>query len=272
MIQIYDTHAHLDYPQFESDMIGTLKRAEAAGVTRIISIGTDLESSARAVNLAEKHPSIYAVAGWHPSNVMEAPDDIRDALRKFADHPKVVALGETGLDYSRLPGKEGGSDLDDARYKEKQKQIFLQHLEVAREKGLNCVVHQREAMDDTLAIFTPFASVVRTVFHCFVDDFDRARKILELGSLVSFTGIVTFKNAQTVKDTAKATSLGSFMVETDCPYLAPAPHRGKPCEPAYTALTAQHIAELKGCTLEEVAKGTCEAAHSFFPKMIRQVF
>jgi TatD DNase family protein len=236
-------------------------------VTKIISIGTDLESSGRAVELAEKHPDIFAVAGWHPSNVMEAPDDLRGALRQLATHPKVVALGETGLDYSRLPSKNGGTAEDDQRYKSKQRSIFLQHLEVASEMGLNCVVHQREAMADTVELFKPFASSVRTVFHCFVDNFEVAKQILDLGSIVSFTGIVTFKNAQTVKDCATSTPLGSFMVETDCPYLAPVPHRGKPCEPAYAALTARHIAELKNCSLEDLAKATCETARKFFPKM-----
>jgi TatD DNase family protein len=267
MFEIYDTHAHLDYPEFESDLPGILSRAEAAGVTRIICIGTDLESSARALALAEKYRQIYAVAGWHPSYASEAPVDIREALKKLGSHPKVVALGETGLDYSRLPGKNGGGEDADRDCIARQKRLFLQHLEAARELGLNCVVHQREAMADTLELFKPFAESVRTVFHCFVDDFKTASGLFALNSIISFTGIVTFKNAQTVKDTAKAAPLGSFMVETDSPYLAPVPHRGKKCEPAYTALTAAHIAELKGVSLQTIAEATSQTAREFFRKL-----
>ena len=167
----YDTHAHLDYPDFASDFCEVLARARAAGIHKLISIGTDLESSRRAITLAEKYPEIYAVAGWHPSNVMEAPDDLRPALRELARHPKVVAIGETGLDYYRLPSQETSrTAADDEHYKQKQAAIFSQQLEVAAELGLNCVIHQRgDSFGDLLAQFEPFASRVRGVFHCFVE-------------------------------------------------------------------------------------------------------
>ena len=183
-------------------------------------------------------------------------------------HPKVVALGEIGLDYHRLPGgKTGGTADDDARYKQKQADIFRQQLEVASEAGLNCVVHQRDSFDDTLAQLKPFAGKVRGVFHCFGESTDRMRRVLEISSLVSFTGIVTFKNGQNVRDTVAATPLDKFMLETDCPYLAPVPYRGKRCEPAYVKEISETIAQVKSCSLEALSAATCKTAAEFFPKL-----
>lgn len=269
MAVFFDTHAHLDYPDFAADFGPMLQRAQTAGIVKMISIGTDLESSARAIQLAEQHDCIYAVAGWHPSNATEAPDDIRPALRELAKHPKVVALGETGLDYYRLPSTQGqGTVEDDHRYKEIQAALFQQQLEVAAETGLNCVIHQRgDCFTDTIALLKPFADRVRGVFHCFASDAAAMKRVLDMGSLVSFTGIVTFKNGQNVRDTVAATPLGQFMLETDCPYLAPVPYRGKRCEPAYVKEISETIAQVKGCSLEELSTATCETAFGFFPKL-----
>lgn len=269
MAVFFDTHAHLDYPDFAADFAQLVERAQSAGITRLISIGTDLESSARAIKLAEQHSCIYAVAGWHPSHAHEAPDDLRPALRELAKHPKVVALGETGLDYYRLPSSRGqGTAVDDQRYREKQKAILLQHLEVALETGLNCVIHQRgDCFEDTVSLLHPFVDRVRGVFHCFAGDAAGMRRVLSLGSLVSFTGIVTFKNGQNVRDTVAATPLGSFMLETDCPYLAPVPYRGKRCEPAYVKEISKTIVQVKGCSLPQLSDATCETALGFFPKL-----
>jgi TatD DNase family protein len=268
MSEFFDTHAHLDYPDYAGDLPEVIERAQAAGITRIITIGTDLESSASAVKLSEQFRAVYAAVGWHPTNVGEAPDDLRPALRGFARHPKVVAIGETGLDYHHLPGeKPGCSPADDERYKRRQAEIFQQQMEVAAEFGLNCIVHQRSALADTLAQIQPFAGRLRGVFHCFVDDAEAMRRILALGSTVSFTGIITFKNGQSVRDTASATPLDQFMLETDCPYLAPVPYRGKRCEPAYVKEISQVVAQLKGCSLEELSAATCATARKFFPKM-----
>ncbi len=271
MSVFYDTHAHLDYPEFAAELPQIIERAQAAGISRIISIGTDLESSARAVALAEGHEMISAVVGWHPSHVLEAPADVRPALRALAKHPKVVAIGETGLDYYRLPSAQtGGSTVDDERYQRRQAELFQQQLEVAAEAGLNCVIHQRgECFADTFALLTPFAERVRGVFHCFASNADTMRQVLALGSIVSFTGIVTFKNGQNVRDTVAATPLGSFMLETDCPYLAPVPYRGKRCEPAYVKEISETVAQVKGCTLEALSRATCETAHDFFRKLAR---
>jgi TatD DNase family protein len=263
----FDTHAHLDYPDFGRDFEAMLQRAAEAGITRMISIGTDLDSSRRAIALAERYDQIYAVAGWHPSHALEAPEDLRAELRTLASHPKVVALGETGLDYYRLPGSRGGSVEDDQHYKRRQAELFDQHLEVAAEVGLNCVIHQRSAFEDTLRQLQPFAGKVRGQFHCFANDGAAMRRVLELGSLVSFTGILTFKNGQNIRDTLAATPTGSFMLETDCPYLAPMPYRGKRCEPAYVRLIAEAAAVVKGCSLGELSTVTCEAARRFFPKL-----
>lgn len=268
MAVFFDTHAHLDYPDFAPEIEQVIARAQAAGITKIISIGTDLASSARAIKLAEEHAGIYAVAGWHPSHVLEAPNDIRPALRELAEHPKVVALGETGLDYYRLPSSKGGTPAEDEVYRRRQAELFQQHLEVAAETGLNCVIHQRgDCFADTLAQLQPFADRVRGVFHCFANDTAAMQCVRALGSLVSFTGIVTFKNGQNVRDTVAATPLGEFMLETDCPYLAPVPYRGKRCEPAYVKEISETIAQVKGCSLEELSAATGLAAEGFFPKL-----
>ncbi len=261
----YDTHAHLDYPDFQADFAQLLERAHTAGIAKIISIGTDLESSARAIKLAETHPCIYAAVGWQPNEAVTAPADLRPTLRAMAKHPKVVAIGETGLDYYRLPSTKDGTPADDEPYKRRQTEIFKQQLEVAAEAGLNCVIHQRgECFDDTLAILEPFASRVRGVFHCFASDAAALRRVLALGSIVSFTGIVTFKNGQNVRDALAATPLDKFMLETDCPYLAPIPFRGKRCEPAYVKEISETVAQVKGCSLEALSAATCATAENFF--------
>jgi TatD DNase family protein len=263
----FDTHAHLDYPEYANDFAEMLARAEAAGITKIISIATDLDSSGRALALAEKHPMIYAAVGWHPSNAQEAPADIRAGLRELARHPKAVAIGECGLDYYRLPSTQGGSAEDDAVYKRKQAEIFQQQLEVAAETGLNCVIHQRSSFDDLLTQVQPFAHKTRGVFHCFGESVDRLEKILSLGWLVSYTGIVTFKNGRNIREAVAATPLDKFMLETDCPYLAPVPYRGQRCEPAYVKEISETVAQVKSCSLEELSVTTCRNAQAFFPKI-----
>ncbi|MGA3267518.1 MAG: TatD family hydrolase, partial [Verrucomicrobiota bacterium] len=179
MATFYDTHAHLDYPDYEKDLPEVIARAQNAGIAKIISIGTSLASSERAIRLAERIPNVFAAVGWHPSEAMKAPADLRPALRELAKHPKVVAIGEIGLDYHHLPSAGGAHgprhpmsggvtrpasppDTDaDARYKQRQAELFAQQLEVAVEAGLNCVIHQRDAFDDTLAQLKPFAGKTR---------------------------------------------------------------------------------------------------------------
>ena len=268
MATFFDTHAHLDYSDYAKDFPEVLARAEAAGIAKIISIGTSLDSSRRAVALAETHPCLYAAVGWHPSEALEAPADLRPALRELAAHPKVVAIGETGLDYYRLPSAQSGSAEADAHYKQRQAEIFQQQLEVAAEFGLNAIIHQRASFDDTLAQLKPFAGRVRGVFHCFGESVERLQQILAIGSLVSYTGIVTFKNAQNVRDAVAATPPGRFMLETDCPYLAPVPYRGQRGEPAFVKEVSETVAQIKMCSLEELSAATCRTAHEFFPKLL----
>jgi TatD DNase family protein len=268
MAVFYDTHAHLDYPEFAPELPRILERARQAGITRIICIGTDLASSERAVRLAEQHESLFAVVGWHPSYADRAPDDIRPALREMVKHPKVVAVGETGLDYYRLPSQQPGkTTADDERYKANQFRIFDHQLEVAAETGLNCVIHERSAFEDTLTMMERFRGRTRGVFHCFAQNAVGTQRVLALGSLVSFTGILTFKNAQNVRDALEAAPLGQFMLETDCPYLAPVPYRGKRCEPAHVKEIAECAMQVKRCSLEELSTATCEAAHRFFRRL-----
>ena len=267
----YDTHAHLDYDDYQPDFTDVLARAQAAGISRIISIATSLDSSRRALALAEQHAMIYATIGWHPSDAQQAPEDIRPALRELARHPKCVAIGECGLDYHRLPsasgGDAGGDTAADARYKQKQAEIFQQQLEVAAETGLNCIIHQRDSFADVFAQVQPFASRIRGVFHCFGESTERLKKVLDLGWLVSYTGIVTFKNGQNIRDAVAATPLDRFMLETDCPYLAPVPYRGQRCEPAFVKEISETVAQVKRCSLEELSAATCATARAFFPKL-----
>ncbi len=283
--QLIETHAHLDYPDFANDFDDVLRRATEAGVTRILTIGTSIESSRRAIALAEKYPNIFAVIGVHPTYAGEAPDDVMTPLRELAKSPHVVALGETGLDYHSLPSKDAAKDkkvqvfanalqgeteeqidasIADGAFKSKQAMLFEQQLDLAVELGLNVVIHQRDAWADTLEIMQPYTDKLRGVFHCFGGTREQAEEVIALDHLVSFTGIVTFKNGATVLEVAARIPLWKFMVETDCPYLAPVPFRGKRCEPAYTRLVAESIAAARGVPLLEVAEATTETAEKFF--------
>lgn len=284
-LSLVETHAHLDYPDFTPDFDEVLSRARDAGVTRIITIGTSLMSSRRAVDLAEEHENIFAVIGVHPTSEADEGDDVISPLRELARSPRVVAIGETGLDYHRLPSSEAAKEkhvqvfgrtlqgeteaeieagLHDGAYKARQASLFEQQLDLAAELGLNVVIHQRDAWTDTIEMMRPYRGKLRGVFHCFGGSLGQANEVLASDHLVSFTGIVTFKNGADVRDVAARLPFGSFMVETDCPYLAPVPHRGQRCEPAHTRLVAESIATARGVTLDEIARTTTATAESFF--------
>jgi TatD DNase family protein len=252
-----DTHAHLDYPEFQADFPAVLARAEAAGVGRLISIGTGLDSSRAAIALAEKWPQVWAVAGVHPNHVPDERLDFLPALRDIAANRRVVAIGETGLDYFRLAQNDTASRTAQAA-------AFRAQLDLAVELGKPVIIHERAAWDDTLAILREYTGRVRAVFHCFGKSPDHALEVLALGHLVSFTGIVTFKNAPDAQASATSVPLDSFMVETDCPYLTPVPHRGKKCEPAFVRQTAEQIAKLRGISLEDLSAATEATADGFF--------
>src|SRR5471032_3284746 len=261
---LIDTHAHLDYPDYDPDRAEVIARAAEAGVTEIISIGTRVDSSTRAVELAENFPNIWATVGIHPGEVegapFVAPEDAVERLRALAQSRRVVAVGEIGLDYHRLPENPAEAEAN----KKRQADLFRRQLELTAELGLNAVIHQRDSWDDVLKILSEFTGRVRGVFHCFGGTIEQAREVIALGHLGSFTGIITFKNARQVQATAQDISWGKFMVETDCPYLAPAPDRGKRCEPAHTRRVAVQIAQLRGVALEEIAARTTETARGFF--------
>lgn len=270
MTSFYDTHAHLDDPRFVEDLPQVVERALAAGIGRIVCVGTDFESSRRAMALSDRFPAVFAAVGWHPTHATDAPADLRPTLRELARHPKVVAIGETGLDFFHPPPKgPDGSPGDVAEYRHKQVEMFRQQLEVAAECGLNVVVHHRKALGECLAAMQPFAGRFRGQFHCFEDDAAAARRVLAAGSIVSFTGLLTHRNKQAARDALAATPLGSFMLETDSPYLVPEPLRGqvRRCEPAFVAHTAEVAAQVKGCSLAELSEGTCRTAHEFFPRL-----
>lgn len=265
MIPLIDTHAHLDFPDFAQDLPAVLTRAREAGVTQAVSIGTDLASSHRALDIANRFPGIRAAVGWHPGHAEEAPDDFRSELRTLARHPRVAAIGECGLDFYRLPTRTGqGTAEDDERIRGRQLRLFDQHLQVAAETGLNVVVHTRESFEATLDCFKPYAGRVRAVFHCFVGTAAEMERVLALGSLVSFTGIVTFKNSAVVRETLLATPLDRFMLETDCPYLAPVPYRGRRCAPAFVREIADTAARITGRTVDDIAEATGRTAREFF--------
>ncbi len=268
MYGLFDTHAHLDFPDFESEIPIILDRARSVGVTKIITIGTDLVSSARAIQLAEAHSMVYAAVGWHPANVLEAPADIREALERLARHPKVVAIGETGIDHHHLPSlRTGGTPSEDDLYRSRQIDLFRQQLEVAAQLGLNVVIHERSAFETAVAVFHPFATRLRGVFHCFSGSAEAVARIIELNSLISFTGILTFKNGENIREALRVVPSDRFMLETDCPYLAPMPFRGKRCEPAFVRHTAECAASVKGWAYESLVEQTSQTAEAFFPKL-----
>ncbi len=242
---LVDSHCHLDFPELAANLPHILDRMAAAGVGAALCAGVTLDRFPEVLRIVHSHPNIYGAAGVHPDTAQEAKVDVATLVR-LAEDPKVVAIGETGLDYYRLEG-----DL------EWQRERFRVHIEAARITGKPLIVHTREAKEDTLRILEEErAGEVGGVFHCFTEDMATARKALDLGFHVSFSGIVTFKNASELKKVAAELPLDRLLVETDAPYLAPVPYRGKLNEPGYVRYVAQHIAELRSISFEAVAEAT----------------
>lgn len=249
-LHLVDSHCHLNYPGLKEDTSGVLSRMQAAGVKRALNICTTLEESAQVLAIARAHDFLYASIGVHPDNQgIEEPSVER--LIALASDPKVVAIGETGLDYYR---REGDGKTDDLAW---QRERFRVHIRAARALNKPLIIHTREAAEDTLKILREEgAEAVGGVMHCFTESVQVAREAIALNFLISLSGIVTFKNAHQVHEVARDISLDHLMVETDSPFLAPAPHRGKVNEPAYVAFVAQRVAELKGCSVSDVAAAT----------------
>ncbi|MFA6497808.1 MAG: TatD family hydrolase [Desulfurivibrionaceae bacterium] len=251
---LIDTHCHLDMAAYQADYDAVLFRAREAGVTRIISVGIDLESSRRAIALAEQDEGIYAAVGVHPHNVAELSESDYAELRALCRHRKVVAYGEIGLDYVK---NYASVSL--------QKEHFFRQVALAGELQLPLVVHDREAHEDIMEMLEaagPFSA--GGVMHCFSGDAAFARRVLALGFHISIPGVVTFAKAETLQEAVCEIPLGSLVLETDGPFLAPVPYRGKRNEPRLLAFTAQKVAELKGISLEEVARQTTKNAVQLF--------
>lgn len=257
----FDTHTHLGSHKFDADLPAILDRARAAGVTRMMAPATDLPNARKLLAIAEKESDVRVAVGIHPCDVdTVSGDDWITELRELAQHPKVAAIGEIGLDYFHAPPE--GFDL--VAWKSHQAHCLRLQLDLAVELGLNVVLHNRESWEDLTAIVMPYSGRLRGVFHCHTGTLEQAQPLLDAGHLISFTGIVTFKNPGPAGDAVRTVAAGRYMLETDAPYLAPVPHRGQRCEPAYVADTARAVAVMRGQTVEEVADHTTQTALGFF--------
>lgn len=261
-----DSHCHLASHRFDADEVPTLiARAREAGVTRMISLVTDLDDLQANLEIAARHPEVFVCIGIHPCHVHEAPDDAVDQLRPHLSNSRVCGIGETGLDYFH-PAPDG---WEETVYRKRQREFLEAHFLLAAEAGLNVVIHTRDksgdaSFQDALEIYRRHSEKVHAVFHCFIGPEESARKVISLGGLVSFGGVATFKNAPEVLATATALPLGTFMVETDSPYLSPVPFRGKRNEPSYVRNVAEHLAESRDESLEQFAEATSAVATGFF--------
>ena len=248
----FDSHAHLDDARFQQDFDEILARMAENRVTRMMNIGCDLPSSENSVRLAERFDWVWAAVGSHPDDA-DHVDEARIAVyRQLAKHPRVKAIGEIGLDYHYEDVPRGV-----------QQQAFRMQMALAEELGLPVVVHEREAHGDGLAIVDEFPNV-RGVFHCFSGSPELAHELVRRGWYIGFTGVVTFKNARRAVETAQSIPLDRILIETDCPYMAPEPYRGRRNDPSYVPLVAQKIAALRGISAEEAAQATWDNACRLF--------
>lgn len=254
---IIDSHAHLDMPEFDKDRVDVISRAAEAGVGTIVSIGIDAKSSLKAVNLSDDYASILATAGIHPNMTQDASKNDLAQIAGLAEHSKVVAIGETGLDYYR--------DYSD---KEIQKKAFLWHLELADKLNKPLVIHCRQAEDDLLAILVDWAGIgskgLTGVIHCFNGDLNTAEKYLKLGLHLSLGGYITYPSSKNMEKVIQKLPLDRLLVETDCPFLPPQEYRGQRNEPSYIIHTVNKLAEIKGLSADEVARITADNTTRLF--------
>ena len=244
---IIDTHAHIDGADYDEDREAVIQRARESGVQYMVNIGCDVESSYRSMELSEQYDFIYATAGVHPHDVKSIDANTYTHLRQLLLHPKVIALGEIGLDYFKNYSPQ-----------DEQRTHFRKQIQLAREMNKPIVIHSRDANEDIIAILSEFYPKDPTahsgIFHCFSGDQELADKALEMGFYISFSGSVTFKKSDGLRDVAKTIPADRLFAETDCPYLTPAPHRGKRNEPAYVNFTAERLAEIRGLRIEDVER------------------
>lgn len=257
---LIDSHCHLDFPDFGPELDAVVNRARASGVGLMLTIGTRLDKFPGVLAVAEKYPDVYCTVGIHPHEADDAADTGVERLLEFCRHPKVVGIGETGLDYYYEHSDRSA-----------QQTCFRTHIAAARESGLPLIVHTRDADEDTARILGEELEkgAFKALLHCFSSGQALAEQAVKWGFLVSFSGILTFKNARSVQATAAALPMQSLLVETDAPYLAPVPHRGRRNEPAYVAQTAAHLAAIKGLSLAEIERQTTENFLALFDKVPR---
>ncbi len=251
---LFDTHVHLNDDQFNDDLEEVIERARLNGVGRVVVVGFDEKTIKRAIELIDMYDFMYAAIGWHPVDAIDLTDDHLDWIQELTAHPKVVAIGEIGLDYHW-----------DKSPKDVQQAVFRRQIQLAKKLDLPIIIHNREATEDVVKILEEEgAEEVGGIMHCFSGSPETAKRCLDMNFYISLGGPVTFKNAVKPKEVAKEVPLDRLLIETDCPYLAPHPFRGKRNEPSYVKLVAEQIAALKEISLDEVAKATTENANRLF--------
>ncbi len=257
-MRLIDSHCHLDFPDFAEELDAVVERAHAAGVERLITIGTRIDRAARVAEIAERYDGVFFTVGTHPHEAAAETASNFAAMRRFAAHPKCVGIGEAGLDYHYNYAPP-----------EVAQRVFRGQIALARELGLPIVIHTRDAEGDTAAILRDEMGqgVFGALLHCFTSSRALAETALELGLSISFSGVVTFKNSADLRAIARDVPLDRILIETDAPYLAPVPHRGKRNEPAFVAATARVVAETKGMAPEALAAATRANTLRIFPKL-----
>lgn len=251
---LFDTHVHLNDDQFDEDLEEVIERARENGVERVVVVGFDEKTIKRAIELIDTYDFMYAAIGWHPVDAIDLTDSYLEWIEELTAHPKVVAIGEIGLDYHW-----------DKSPKDVQQVVFRRQIQLAKKLNLPIIIHNREATEDVVTILEEEgAAEVGGIMHCFSGSPETAKRCLDMNFYISLGGPVTFKNAIKPKEVAKAVPLDRLLIETDCPYLAPHPYRGKRNEPSYVRLVAEQIANLKEVSFEEVAKATTENANRLF--------
>jgi len=254
-MNLIDTHCHLTFDDLAGDIDAVLARSQATGITEWITVGTDLQECKKAIGLTERFEGMYAAVAIHPHDAKTVTEDTLQELRKLAQHKKVVAIGETGLDYHY-----------DFSLHEDQRKVFAEHLKIAAEMNLPVIIHCREAFDETIEILEKYSAGIKNiVFHCFSGSAEQAKIVLDKGFFISFTGVVTFKNAEKTRLAASVVPLDRLMLETDCPYMSPEPmRRQKVNEPALMIHIAKFLAELKGMDLADFTKAVTATSRAFF--------